>query len=106
MTTSENSIANPIESSSDWLLTIPRLSQQQSILVSPNGAGTATSYSLVYDVYFPKNGSTGWMPFLQTDLTNRSDGDIFGKASGDSYGLGISSDYRGTAKLDAWNRIG
>lgn len=106
MTTSENSIANPIESSSDWLLTIPRLSQQQGILVSPNGTGMATSYSLVYDVYFPKNGSTGWMPFLQTDLTNGSDGDIFGKASGDSYGLGISSDYRGTAKLDAWNRIG
>ncbi|MCZ7910388.1 Ig-like domain-containing protein [Agrobacterium leguminum] len=106
MTTTQNSIANPIETSSDWLLTIPRLSQNQSILVSPNGTGMATSYSLVYDVYFPKNGSTGWMPLLQTDLTNVSDGDIFGKASGDSYGLGISSDYRGTAKLDAWNRIG
>ncbi|MDA5635158.1 MULTISPECIES: Ig-like domain-containing protein [Rhizobium/Agrobacterium group] len=106
MTTSQNPIANPIESSSDWLLAIPRLSQQQGILVSPNGTGMATSYSLVYDVYFPKNGSSGWMPFLQTDLTNVSDGDIFGKASGDSYGLGISSDYRGTARLDAWNRIG
>ncbi|WER18357.1 Ig-like domain-containing protein [Agrobacterium fabrum] len=106
MTTSQNSIANPIETSSDWLLTVPRLSQQQSILVSPNGSGMATSYSLVYDVYFPSNGSTGWMPFLQTDVTNVSDGDIFGKASGDSYGLGISSNYRGTAKLDAWNRIG
>lgn len=106
MTTSQNSIANPIETSSDWLLTIPRLSQQQGILVSPNGSGMATSYSLVYDVYFPANGSTGWMPFLQTDVTNVSDGDIFGKASGTSYGLGISSNYRGTAKLDAWNRIG
>lgn len=106
MTTSQNSIANPIETSSDWLLTIPRLSQQQGILVSPNGSGMATSYSLVYDVYFPASGSTGWMPFLQTDVTNSSDGDIFGKASGSSYGLGISSNYRGAAKLDAWNRIG
>jgi len=106
MTTSQNSIANPIETSSDWLLTIPRLSQQQGILVSPTGSGMATSYSLVYDVYFPTNGNTGWMPFLQTDVTNISDGDIFGKSSGGSYGLGISSNYRGTAKLDAWNRIG
>lgn len=106
MTTTQNSIANPIEASSDWLLTIPRLSQNQSVLVSPNGTGMATSYSLVYDVYFPKNGSTGWMPFLQTDTTNLSDGDIFGKASGDSYGVGIGGNYRGAAKLDAWNRIG
>ncbi|MFK0205991.1 Ig-like domain-containing protein [Agrobacterium sp. NPDC090283] len=106
MTTPQNSIANPIESSSDWLLTVPRLSQQQGILVSPNGNGMATSYSLVYDVYFPKNGSSGWMPFLQTDLTNISDGDIFGKVGGDSYGVGISGNYRGAAKLDAWNRIG
>ena len=106
MTTTQNAIANPIETSSDWLLTIPRLSQNQGILVAPNGTGMATSYSLVYDVYFPKNGSTGWMPFLQTDLTNLSDGDIFGKASGDSYGVGISGNYRGAAKLDAWNRIG
>lgn len=106
MTTSPNSIANPIESSADWLLTIPRLSQQQGMLVSLNGTGTIPSYSLVYDVYFPASGSTGWMPFLQTDVTNSGDGDIFGKASGESYGLGISSDYRGAAKLDAWNRIG
>ncbi|MBO9653872.1 MAG: metallophosphoesterase, partial [Agrobacterium tumefaciens] len=106
MTTSQNSIANPIETSSDWLLTIPRLSQQQGILVSPNGSGMATSYSLVYDVYFPTGGSTGWMPFLQTDVTNSNDGDIFGKVGGDSYGVGISGNYRGAAKLDAWNRIG
>lgn len=43
---------------------------------------------------------------MQTDLTNLSDGDIFGKASGDSYGVGIGGNYRGAAKLDAWNRIG
>ncbi|NTA51063.1 tandem-95 repeat protein [Agrobacterium tumefaciens] len=106
MTTSQNSIANPIETSSDWLLKIPSLSQQQSILVSPGGTGTVTSYSLVYDVYFPTNGSSGWMPFLQTDIGNSNDADIFGKASGDSYGVGIGGSYRGTAKLDAWNRIG
>lgn len=89
MTTSQNSIANPIETSSDWLLKIPSLSQQQSILVSPGGTGTVTSYSLVYDVYFPTNGSSGWMPFLQTDIGNSNDADIFGKASGESYGVGI-----------------
>lgn len=106
MTSSPNSLATPIQSSSDWLLNIPRLSQQQGILVSPGGTGTVSSYSLVYDVYFPSAGSSGWIPFLQTDATNASDGDIFGKVGGDSFGLGINSDYRGAAKLDAWNRIG
>lgn len=106
MTTSQNSIANPIESSSDWLLTVPALAQQQGILVSPGGAGMATSYSLVYDVYFPASGSSGWMPFLQTDFNNGNDGDIFGKVGVGSYGVGISGGYHGSAKLDAWNRIG
>ncbi|MEI2301279.1 Ig-like domain-containing protein [Ensifer sp. MJa1] len=106
MTSSPNSIATPIQSSSDWLLNIPRLSQQQGVLVSPGGTGTVSSYSLVYDVYFPSAGSSGWIPFLQTDVTNASDGDIFGKVGGDSFGLGINSDYRGAAKLDAWNRVG
>ncbi|MBO9657185.1 MAG: metallophosphoesterase, partial [Agrobacterium tumefaciens] len=110
MTTSQDSIANPIETSSDWLLTIPRLSQQQGILVSPNGSGMATSYSLVYDVYFPTGGFAAngakWIPFLQTDTNNATDNDIFGKTVGNErYGLGWNGNYRGTAKLDAWNRI-
>jgi 3',5'-cyclic AMP phosphodiesterase CpdA/Ca2+-binding RTX toxin-like protein len=106
MTSSPNSIANPIESASDWLLNIPRLSKQQGILVAPGGTGTVSSYSLIYDVYFPSSGSGGWIPFLQTDVGNGSDDDIFGKVGGDAYGLGISGEYRGAAKLDAWNRIG
>ncbi|MBO0131658.1 Ig-like domain-containing protein [Agrobacterium burrii] len=111
MTTPQNSIANPIESSSDWLLAIPRLSREQGILISPNGIGLATSYSLVYDAYFPTGGFAAngakWIPFLQTDPTNASDNDIFGKTVGmERYGLGTSGDFRGTAKLDAWNRIG
>ncbi len=106
MTSSPNSLATPIQSSSDWLLNIPRVQAQQGILVSPGGTGNVSSYSLVYDAYFPSAGSSGWIPFLQTDVTNTSDGDIFGKVGGESFGLGINSDYRGTAKLDAWNRIG
>ena len=106
MTSSPNSLATPIQSSSDWLLNIPRVQAQQGILVSPGGTGNVSSYSLIYDAYFPSAGSSGWIPFLQTDVTNTSDGDIFGKVGGESFGLGINSDYRGTAKLDAWNRIG
>jgi 3',5'-cyclic AMP phosphodiesterase CpdA/Ca2+-binding RTX toxin-like protein len=105
MTSSPSTIATPIEASDDWLLNIARLTKQQGILISPGGTGTVSTYSLVYDVYFPASG-TAWIPFLQTDVTNSSDGDIFGKVGGGSYGLGINSDYRGAAKLDAWNRIG
>lgn len=106
MTTSPNPIANPIETATDWLLAIPGKSSEQRLLVSPNGTGLATSYSLIYDVYFPKNGNGGWMPFLQTDLRNTTDGDFFGRADGSGYELGINGVYSGAAKLDAWNRIG
>ncbi|GGA99633.1 rhizobiocin/RTX toxin [Brucella endophytica] len=107
MTSSPNSLATPIQSSEDWLLNIPRLAGNQGLLVKPGGTGTVSSYSLVYDVFFPASGTgTGWIPFLQTDINNGNDADIFGKVAGDSFGLGINSDYRGAAKIDAWNRVG
>lgn len=107
MTSSPNSIATPIESSADWLLNIPRLAKQQGLLVKPGGTGSVSSYSLVYDVFFPASGTgSGWIPFFQSDVSNAGDADIFGKVAGDSFGLGINSDYRGAAKVDAWNRIG
>lgn len=105
--TSSTNLTTPIQSSDDWLLSIPRLGKQQGLLVTPGGTGTVSSYSLVYDVYFPSSGtSSGWIPFLQTDTSNSRDADIFGNVAGGSFGLGINSDYRGAANLDAWNRVG
>lgn len=107
MTSSPNSLATPIQSSDDWLLNIPRLAKAQGLLVKPGGTGTASSFSLVYDVFFPASGTgTGWIPFFQSDASNASDADIFGKVAGDSFGLGINSVYSGVAKVDAWNRVG
>lgn len=107
MTSSPTSLATPIQSSNDWLLNIPRLAQAQGLLVKPGGTGTVSSFSLVYDVFFPASGTgSGWIPFFQTDVNNASDAEIFGKVAGDSFGLGISGNYNGAAKVDAWNRVG
>ncbi|MFN3671067.1 MAG: Ig-like domain-containing protein [Bosea sp. (in: a-proteobacteria)] len=98
-------LASVIETGADWLLKVPNAAQDQSILVAPGGAGTARAYTLIYDVYIPAATAGGWVPFFQTDVTNTSDGDLFGKIADGEIGLGISGDYKGAAKLDAWNRL-
>ena len=96
-------LAAPI---TDWLLSFPKTTQSQGLLVktSAEGAGV-TSFSLVFDVLFPSQGAGSWISFLQVDTTNASDADLFGDVSGGSYGIGISNIYDGSATLDAWHRV-
>jgi hypothetical protein len=89
----------------DYLLSIPAGTPEQTLRVLPGGEGEATSYSIAFDLYVPSESSSGWIPFLQTDPANGSDGDLFGKVNGDTFGIGIGGVYDGEAKLDAWNRI-
>ncbi|ACL55526.1 glycerophosphodiester phosphodiesterase family protein [Methylobacterium nodulans] len=97
--------ANAVEASTDWMLGIVKAAPNQTLRVAPGGTGTASAYTLVYDVYVPAANAGGWLPFLQTDSANSNDGDLFGKIEAGSYGIGIGGDYKGSAKLDAWNRI-
>ncbi|ACA16189.1 metallophosphoesterase [Methylobacterium sp. 4-46] len=97
--------ANDADQTTDWMLRIPKADRDQGLLVTPGGSGKATAYSLVYDVYVPAATAGGWLPFLQTDPDNAGDADLFGKIADGSYGVGIASDYKGEAKLDAWNRV-
>ncbi len=90
----------------EWALAFPKTAQNQGLLVQPGGVtGKVTSFSLVYDVYFPSEGVGSWMTFFQSDVSNTSDGDLFGAVQQNAFGVGISSQYQGAASLDAWHRI-
>ena len=92
---------------SDGVLSIGAGSPSEKLHFRTEGTGQATSYTLIYDAYIPASGALrGWVPFFQTDVSNGSDGDLFGRLEGGHYGIGISGDYQGSANLDAWNRIG
>ncbi|MBS7542957.1 cadherin-like domain-containing protein [Ancylobacter oerskovii] len=95
----------PAAPAADQLLSVPAGTPEQTIRLTPGGTGTATEFTLAFDVYVSSEGNNGWIPFFQSDATNGSDSDLFGKVSGDSYGIGIGGNYQGEAKLDSWNRI-
>jgi len=71
-----------------------------------NGGATVNQYTLVYDLFRPAPSWNEWMPLLQTDLSNSTDGDFF-ISPGD--GIGISGDYDGRVTDQrgniAWNRV-
>ncbi|SEG72869.1 hypothetical protein [Bosea lathyri] len=88
---------------------IPALSSSQIVgVVGADSlpAGTVLkSYSLVYDLLVPA-GQGAYFSFLQTDLTNRTDGELFLKqANAASGGIGINSDYEGAFTYGAWHRV-
>ncbi|WP_018388915.1 cadherin-like domain-containing protein [Ancylobacter sp. FA202] len=89
---------------------IPKLASSQGLLLTPTSpvpAGTlVSSYTLVYDVLIPSDGVSGFTSFLQTDVTNTNDGDLFVRGSDDGTGgLGIGGVYTGAFKYDEWQRV-
>ncbi len=93
-------------SADDEILNFAAATPGQGFVVKPGGTAAAVaSYTLVYDVYFPSTGTGTYFSFLQTDPTDASDADLFGKSNGSTWGVGISSKYAGAATLDAWHRV-
>ncbi|WP_342640293.1 Ig-like domain-containing protein [Rhodoligotrophos ferricapiens] len=89
---------------------IPGLAPTQGIKVSaatPLPDGTVVkSYSLVYDVLVPSGQDSSWTSFLQTDISNQSDGELFlQRQSATSGGIGINADYEGNFTYDEWHRV-
>lgn len=78
----------------------------------PNGGGTMLNqYSIVMDVKVSSDGDR-YNSFMQTDLTNTSDGDAFwdSSTSVDRGGIGISGDYSDAGNPlrfsgDVWHRV-
>jgi len=91
--------------SQDWVLNFPKTSNAQGYEIKTGLSGAISQYTLVYDVLMPAATMGGYVSFLQTNLNNSNDGDLFGKKSAAGYGIGISGNYQGAASLDAWHRV-
>ncbi len=59
-------------------------------------------YTLIMDLYIPKNSETNFISLLQTSPTNDNDGDFFINSGG----LGINNEYHGDLQSETWYRIG
>lgn len=81
------------------------LGEDEGLLLQPETTGEITEFSLVYDLYLPASGASGYTSLFQSDVTNNSDAEIFLKTSGGTSGVGISGSYQGTIPTDTWNRI-
>ncbi len=89
------------------VLRFDALAQDETILVKPDlgTTGTVDSWTLGFDILIPAGQGT-WTTFLQSDLTNASDGELFIRASNAAVGgIGISSVYEGSFEYGAWQRV-
>ncbi|RYD35612.1 MAG: hypothetical protein EOP86_08015, partial [Verrucomicrobiaceae bacterium] len=76
---------------------------------APNGAyggdsGMTSTYTVIYDVYFPPESGGRWRALLQTSPANEDDAEFFLQNSATG-GVGINTNYRGTVTTGAWHRI-
>jgi 3',5'-cyclic AMP phosphodiesterase CpdA len=93
----------------DGVLEVPAFAANQTLLLSPNlGAPAGTlvrSYSLVYDILVPAGQGT-WTSFLQTDVGNANDGELFIRKNADGTGgIGIGGNYTGAFQYGEWQRV-
>jgi|GEM_PF-419358 len=69
----------------------------------PGVGQNVLQYTLLFDLLYPTASANSWRALLQTDPTDKSDGDFFFNPAG---GLGISSDYDGQIVANTWYRVG
>lgn len=69
-----------------------------------NGGGTfVNQYTLIFDLLYPPESSTGWRALIQiNDPYNTDDADLFVNPTG---GIGISAQYHGIVRANTWHRI-
>ena len=72
--------------------------------ISANGGGTMVNeYTLLYDYRLPAAGK--WYCFLQTDLTNESDGEIFVKPTGELANANLGYSAGPVPQDNQWHRL-
>lgn len=59
-------------------------------------------YSLIMDLYIPKESKDKFISLFQTSPTNSNDGDLFINDKG----IGVSKEYHGKLKTETWYRVG
>jgi 3',5'-cyclic AMP phosphodiesterase CpdA len=89
------------------VLAFAALAQDETIVVKPDLGltGTIGAWTLGFDILIPAGQGT-WTSFLQTDLANANDGELFIRAANATEGgIGISSVYEGSFDYGAWQRV-
>lgn len=91
------------------VLKLDALAPSTVLSVTPNlgvPAGTMLpSYSIFFDVLVPAGQGT-WFAFLQTDVNNASDGELFIQNRGNGTGgIGIGGNYTGNFVYGEWQRV-
>jgi 3',5'-cyclic AMP phosphodiesterase CpdA len=93
----------------DIVVEIPALTPTQALTLTPNfGAPSGTligDYSLVFDILVP-DGQGTWTSFIQLDVSNTSDGELFIRNRNDGTGgIGIGGQYDGNFQYGEWQRV-
>lgn len=98
---------NPIDSLDATIMKVPAFDPENGLFLFTNftpfkNENLHIDYSLLMDVYIPKESEDKFISLLQTSPTNANDGDLFINQRG----IGIQNEYQGELKLETWNRIG
>ena len=93
-------------SQNEALLGFPATEPGQGYAITPGLTGPVGSYTLIFDILIPSGQESGYGALLQTGRSEGGDADLFLRALDDgTMGLGISGQYDGSMRFDAWHRV-
>ncbi len=96
----------PIDSVQTSVVKIPAFTPENGLFIFTNftpfkNENLHSDYSLIMDVYVPKESEGKFISLIQTSPTNANDGDFFISPKG----IGINNVYHGEIALETWYRI-
>lgn len=96
----------PIDNKSAQIIKVPAFSPKNGLFVFTNftpfkNENNHFDYSLVMDLYIPKESENKFISLFQTSPTNSNDGDLFINENG----VGVSKEYHGKLVKETWYRL-
>lgn len=96
------------------VMSFPAFTNRQGLLLKHGtpangayeGSSLVSSYTIIYDVYFPAASDGKWRSLFQTDAFNspKNDGEFF-VVDAVGGGIGIDGNYQGRVTADTWHRL-
>lgn len=87
------------------VMRVNALAPSEALHITSDVSGPIQEYTLIYDLYLP-SGQGNWAALLQTDISNKSDAELFLRNNGGGVaGMGISGNYPTAVTYDSWNRV-
>jgi hypothetical protein len=90
------------------IITAPKFDPNNGLKITPgfppaDGGTTFDAYTLVYDMYLPRQG--GLASIFQSDLNNITDGDLWLGIGADGAVIGTNGQDEGNLPLESWHRV-